>query len=159
MLNKIHHQLLLSSVYSDKKQIKLNMVIPSMDSDTQTYNHHNNTNNNTNNCQSITFIHINNPVEDHLNPAKCTHQHPQIHILLKRIIFKLSDTFGVDSIIKHHRKSFRRKIAIGFHWWCCSTAITTKSLSAVCTRSVHQRHFTPFLFKSKSIIIYHCIGL
>lgn len=119
MFNKIHHQLLLlsSSVYSDKKQIKLNnssqYVVPLMDTDTQTYNHHTNTNNNNNICQFITFIQINiNPVECHLNQAKCTiHQSiQQIHIQLKRIMFKLLDTFGVDSIIKHHRKSFRRKI-------------------------------------------------
>lgn len=117
MFNKIHHQLLLSSVYSDKKQIKLNnsqyvVPIPLMDTVTQTYNHNNNANNNI--CQSITFIQINiNPVENHLNQAKCTiHQHQsiqQIHIHFKRIMFKLLDTFGVDSIIKHHRKSFRRK--------------------------------------------------
>lgn len=108
--NKIHHhQLILSSVNSgnnNSQTIQQQNLILSQYTDTATFNNYNPYNNHTNLCQSI----INNPVEKfNASQAKCNddHQH-QNHV--KHIIFKLlGSTIGVDSIIKRHRKSFRRK--------------------------------------------------
>lgn len=59
---------------------------------------------------SYNKYHCNNTIHTSFVQAKCTSPH---HDHIKRLIVKLLSIFGIHSILKRHRKFFRRKARYG----------------------------------------------
>lgn len=90
--------------YSDDEQEKQFINNHSPETCNQFITNYNN--NNHHHHKSVTFL-DNYYEQNSFDNTKCITQHSTYS---KRILVKFLSIFGIDSIIKRHRKSFRRKV-------------------------------------------------